>query len=164
MKYYNKTYKQTAWFSVSSFADFTEQLKKSSNMMKYFLLFVWWISLLVWWIWVMNIMIVSVTERTREIWIRKAIWALNVDIILQFLIESVVITLLWWIIAFILSYGVVHFINSSMQWSEEWIQAVIDQKTALVAFCLTAWTWILFWILPARKAAKLKPIDALRFE
>lgn len=164
MKYYNKTDKQTAWFSVSSFADFTEQLKKSSNMMKYFLLFVWWISLLVWWIWVMNIMIVSVTERTREIWIRKAIWALNVDIILQFLIESVVITLLWWIIAFILSYGVVHFINSSMQWSEEWIQAVIDQKTALVAFCLTAWTWILFWILPARKAAKLKPIDALRFE
>ena len=164
MKYYNKSDKQTAWFSVSSFADFTEQLKKSSNMMKYFLLFVWWISLLVWWIWVMNIMIVSVTERTREIWIRKAIWALNVDIILQFLIESVVITLLWWIIAFILSYGVVHFINSSMQWSEEWIQAVIDQKTALVAFCLTAWTWILFWILPARKAAKLKPIDALRFE
>lgn len=164
MKYYNKSDKQTAWFSVSSFADFTEQLKKSSNMMKYFLLFVWWISLLVWWIWVMNIMIVSVTERTREIWIRKAIWALNVDIILQFLIESVVITLLWWIIAFILSYWVVHFINSSMQWSEEWIQAVIDQKTALVAFCLTAWTWILFWILPARKAAKLKPIDALRFE
>ena len=164
MKYYNKSDKQTAWFSVSSFADFTEQLKKSSNMMKYFLLFVWWISLLVWWIWVMNIMIVSVTERTREIWIRKAIWALNVDIILQFLIESVVITLLWWIIAFILSYCVVHFINSSMQWSEEWIQAVIDQKTALVAFCLTAWTWILFWILPARKAAKLKPIDALRFE
>lgn len=164
MKYYNKTDKQTAWFSVSSFADFTEQLKKSSNMMKYFLLFVWWISLLVWWIWVMNIMIVSVTERTREIWIRKAIWALNVDIILQFLIESVVITLLWWIIAFILSYWVVHFINSSMQWSEEWIQAVIDQKTTLVAFCLTAWTWILFWILPARKAAKLKPIDALRFE
>lgn len=164
MKYYNKIDKQTAWFSVSSFADFTEQLKKSSNMMKYFLLFVWWISLLVWWIWVMNIMIVSVTERTREIWIRKAIWALNVDIILQFLIESVVITLLWWIIAFILSYWVVHFINSSMQWSEEWIQAVIDQKTALVAFCLTAWTWILFWILPARKAAKLKPIDALRFE
>lgn len=164
MKYYNKIDKQTAWFSVSSFADFTEQLKKSSNMMKYFLLFVWWISLLVWWIWVMNIMIVSVTERTREIWIRKAIWALNVDIILQFLIESVVITLLWWIIAFILSYWVVHFINSSMQWSEEWIQAVIDQKTALVSFCLTAWTWILFWILPARKAAKLKPIDALRFE
>ena len=115
----------------------------------------------------MNIMIVSVTERTREIGIRKAIWALTRDIILQFLVESVVITLIWGIIALVLSFLVVQLINSGPSFinaGEGKFTAIINGTVVLLSFGLTALTGIIFGILPARKAAKLKPIDALRFE
>ena len=105
-------------------------------------------------------MIVSVTERTREIGIRKAIWALNGDIISQFLIEAVIIVLIGWVIAIWLSYWVVYIVNQFM-WD---VQAVITIDVITMAFWLTTAIGIIFWILPARKAAKLKPIDALRFE
>lgn len=105
-------------------------------------------------------MIVSVTERTREIGIRKAIGALNADIISQFLIEAVIIVLIWWVIAIWLSYWVVYVINQFL----EDVQAEITLDVITMAFSLTTAIWIIFWILPARKAAKLKPIDALRFE
>ena len=124
------------------------------------------ISLLVGGIGVMNIMIVSVTERTREIWIRKAIGALNKDIIIQFLVESVVITLIGGFIAFLLSYGIVYFVNKLL-WDPNsglGLSAEIDQSIMMTTFLITTLTGIVFWILPARKAAKLKPIDALRFE
>ena len=114
----------------------------------------------------MNIMVVSVTERTREIWIRKAIGALNSDITLQFLVESVVITLIGWIIAFILSYWIVYLVNNAMSWTDwgMWMSAEMDKSIVLSTFIITTLTGVIFGILPARKAAKLKPIDALRFE
>ncbi len=167
LKKFNKTSVDTAGFSVSTFADMIEQINSSISMIRYFLLVMGAISLLVGGIGVMNIMIVSVTERTREIWIRKAIWALNRDIILQFLIESVVITFIGGIIAFILSYGICHLINSMGSNAEGGgmgLSAEIDQKVIILTFTITALTGIIFGILPARKAAKLKPIDALRFE
>ena len=99
-------------------------------------------------------------ERTREIGIRKAIWALNADIISQFLIEAVIIVLIWWIIAIGLSYWVVYIVNQFMGD----VQAEITLNVITMAFSLTTAIGIIFWILPARKAAKLKPIDALRFE
>lgn len=134
-------------------------------MFKYLLLGIGAISLLVGGIGVMNIMIVSVTERTREIWIRKAIGALNRDIVTQFLVESVVITLVGGLIAFVLSHGVAYGLNRFVfAWEEAEMKVLIDLKVVIVAFSLTALTGILFGILPARKAAKLKPIDALRFE
>ena len=153
-----------AGFRIESFADMVEQMKKSLQGMKMFLLAMGAISLLVWGIGVMNIMIVSVTERTREIWIRKAIGALNSDITLQFLVESVVITLIWWFIAFLLSYGIVYLVNTTLSGGDMGLSAEIDQSIVLTTFVITTCTGIIFGILPARKAAKLKPIDALRFE
>ena len=166
MKKFNKQSPENSWFKVDSFADMIEQMKNSLQGMKMFLLAMWVISLLVWGIWVMNIMVVSVTERTREIWIRKAIGALNSDITLQFLVESVVITLIGWLIAFILSYWIVYLVNNAMSWTDwgMWMSAEIDKSIVLSTFMITTLTGIIFGILPARKAAKLKPIDALRFE
>ncbi len=116
------------------------------------------ISLLVWWIWVMNIMLVSVTERTKEIGIRKAIWAWKKDILLQFLTEASSLSILWWIIGIWFSYGVVYLLNSFS------ISAIITTKTLIISFCFSLGIGIIFWLLPAYKAAKLRPIDALRFE
>jgi ABC-type antimicrobial peptide transport system permease subunit len=124
----------------------------------------------------MNIMIVSVTERTREIGIRKAIGALKKDIIMQFLTESIVITLTGWAIAIILSYAIVYGINavvaiiSSKAASTSWgwgglsIYLEITGSVVALAFGLTTFTGVVFGILPAQKAVQLKPIDALRFE
>jgi len=133
-------------------------------IMNYLLLAIWAISLLVGWIWVMNIMIVSVTERTREIWIRKAIWALDRDIIAQFLVESVIIVVIGWLIALWLSFWIVAVLNKAFANTDFEFKAVITYEVVLVALWLTTAIGIIFWILPARKAAKLKPIDALRFE
>jgi len=160
LKKFNFKSADLAWFSVYSAAKFAEQLESAMSALNYLLLAIWWISLLVWWIWVMNIMIVSVTERTREIGIRKAIGALNADIISQFLIEAVIIVLIWGVIAIGLSYWVVYIVNQFL----EDVQAEITLDVITMAFSLTTAIGIIFWILPARKAAKLKPIDALRFE
>ncbi len=117
-----------------------------------------WISLLVGWIWVMNIMLVSVTERTKEIWIRKAIGAWKKDILLQFLTEASSLSIFWWIIWIAFSYAVVFILNYFS------IAAIISTNSILTSFLFSLWIWLIFGILPAYKAAKLRPIDALRFE
>ena len=159
LKKYNFKSADLAGFSVFSAAKFVEQLESAMDALNYLLLAIWGISLLVWGIWVMNIMIVSVTERTREIGIRKAIWALKLDIITQFLVESVIIVIIWGIIAIILSYGVVYVINKFAD-----VTAEITVNVIMMALGLTTAIGIIFGILPAKKAADLKPIDALRFE
>jgi len=127
--------------------------------MQLFLWWIAWISLLVWWIWIMNIMLVSVIERTREIWIRKAIWAKKSDIIVQFLTEAIVISILWCIIAFGISLLGVYLVNKYSPMPAKFSLNVII-FSSLVSMAM----WIIFWLFPAWKAAKMKPIDALRFE
>jgi ABC-type antimicrobial peptide transport system permease subunit len=148
-------------FRIETNADALKQADKIVWWMQLFLGWIASISLLVWWIWVMNIMLVSVTERTREIWIRKSIWARKKDILLQFLIESIVISIIWWIIAVWLSYWIAEIINN--MWMDEF-KTVITTRVIILACSVSMGMWVLFWIMPAWKAAKLKPIDALRFE
>ena len=117
------------------------------------------ISLLVGGIGIMNIMLVSVTERTREIGIRKAIGAKGMDILLQFLIEAVVLSVLGGGIGIALGYG-----GSSLAGKALKMSTSISMTSVLVAFCFSAAIGIIFGVFPARKAAAMDPIDALRYE
>ena len=147
-------------FNVTTQKDFLEIVDKIMWVMSTFLASIAAISLLVWWIWVMNIMLVSVTERTKEIWIRKAIWAKKSDVVSQFLAESVLMTVIGGIIWILLSILVVRIVNHV----QDTLQAVITAKSVLIAVLSSISIGLLFGIMPARNAAKLKPIDALRFE
>jgi len=157
LKHFNITNADEANFTVSSLADALSTINQITGTMKLFLWAIAAISLVVGGIGVMNIMLVSVTERTREIGIRKAIGAQMKDIILQFLGESIALCVLGGIIGIGLSYLIIRAIHSLVQW-------VITINSILMAFgCATA-VGIWFGIYPAYQAAKLKPIDALRYE
>lgn len=117
------------------------------------------ISLLVGGIGVMNIMLVSVTERTREIGIRKAIGAKTRDIRMQFLMESVILCLIGGTIGTVLGILVGMFAGSLMN-----IQIVVSLKVILTAFGFSSAVGIFFGLYPANQAAQLNPIDALRYE
>ncbi|MDD2537717.1 MAG: ABC transporter permease [Candidatus Absconditabacteria bacterium] len=161
LRKYNIKHIDLAGFSLSSTAAIGDAIDSSMAIFNILLAAIGSISLLVGGIGVMNIMLVSVTERTREIGIRKAIGALNADIIQQFLIESVVITLIGGIIALLFSWVAVKGIASLG------IEGLVPQITLSVVITATVLTFvigILSGILPAKRAANLKPIDALRFE
>ena len=117
------------------------------------------VSLLVGGIGIMNIMLVSVTERTREIGLRMAIGARGKDVLLQFLVEAVVISLIGGIIGIALGFGLSALVQKFMQWPTD-----IPPDAIGMAFGFAAATGVFFGFYPARKAASLDPIEALRFE
>jgi ABC-type antimicrobial peptide transport system permease subunit len=117
------------------------------------------VSLMVGGIGIMNIMLVSVTERTREIGLRLAIGARGKDVLFQFLIEAVVISLFGGSLGVALGYGAAEFMRLYASWP-----AVVPANAVVVSVGFAAGVGILFGFWPATKAAGLDPIEALRFE
>lgn len=149
-----------------SFDDIMKTVNQVINLITTFVAFVASVSLLVGGIGVMNIMLVSVTERTREIGIRKALGAKTGSITVQFLAESAFITLIGGIIGILLGIGgawliagIIGMIVPGMSFSPE-----LSIQTILLASIFSSVVGIFFGIYPARKAAKLSPIEALRRE
>ena len=140
-----------------SMADFSEQLDQILGYAQKFLILVSVISLVVGGIGVMNIMLVSVTERTREIGIRKSIGASTGAILTQFLAEAAILTLLGGIVGIILGIVMAYFICNAIGF-----QVIITPTSVLGAAVFSVLIGLFFGIYPARKAAKMRPIDALR--
>ncbi|HKF68224.1 MAG TPA: FtsX-like permease family protein, partial [Vicinamibacterales bacterium] len=116
-------------------------------------------SLLVGGIGIMNIMLVSVTERTREIGLRMAIGARGRDVLLQFLVEAVVLSLLGGSVGILLGFGLSQGVTLWQGWP-----TAVSSNAVFIAFGFAAAIGVFFGFYPARKAAALDPIDALRFE
>jgi putative ABC transport system permease protein len=146
-------------FNIQDQSAFLETLEKTSQSFTYLLGGIATVSLIVGGIGIMNIMLVSVSERTREIGTRKAIGAKRRDILLQFLVESLVLSLLGGIIGILLGVGGAILISKFAGW-----KTVISVDAILLAFLFSASIGIFFGIYPARKAARLNPIEALRYE
>lgn len=144
---------------MESFADNTAEFDQILSMLTLFISFVAAISLLVGGIGVMNIMLVSVTERTREIGIRKSLGARTKSILLQFLAEASIITLIGGLIGIVLGELGARAVCGAMGFT-----AQINVSTVLVAAAFSSGVGIFFGIYPAKKAAKLSPIEALRHE
>lgn len=144
---------------VQSFTDVAAQFDSILSVITVFISFVAAISLLVGGIGVMNIMLVSVTERTREIGIRKSLGARTGSILLQFLAEASIITLMGGLIGIVL--GV---LGANGVCSIAGVKASIEASTVLGATIFSSGVGIFFGIYPAKKAAKLSPIEALRHE
>ena len=117
------------------------------------------ISLIVGGIGIMNIMLVSVTERTREIGIRRAVGARSYDVLMQFLVEAVTLGVAGGVLGILVGYLAAVIITATLQW-----QATISFTAVTLAFGIAAATGVFFGFYPAHRASKLNPIDALRFE
>ena len=146
-------------FRIRSAADFMKMMDKTNTLMNNLLLGVALLSLLVGGVGIMNIMLVSVTERTREIGLRMAVGARSKDILKQFLIESVVMCLVGGIIGILLGHGVSLIIESQLHWPIE-----SSPGAVIAAFAVSASIGMVFGFYPAWKASQLDPIEALRYE
>ena len=146
-------------FTVRDMAEITAMLDNISTIMTSFLAAIAAVSLLVGGIGIMNIMMVSVTERTREIGIRLAIGALARDVLMQFLVEAVVLSGLGGLAGIALGIGISWLASYGLD-----IPFVVDPFIVLISFGVSALIGVVFGFFPARRAASMRPIDALRHE
>ena len=146
-------------FTTRNLSEILAVAEQSAKAMSLLLGAVASISLIVGGIGIMNIMLVSVTERTREIGIRMAIGAKKNDILLQFMTEAVLLTMLGGIIGIALGAGGATIVSHLLDWP-----TLISLESIVIAFVFAAVVGIFFGFYPARKAAGLNPIDALRYE
>ncbi|MFI3266255.1 MAG: ABC transporter permease [Rikenellaceae bacterium] len=146
-------------FTIRSQQELSEMMNSTSDLMTSLLACVAAISLIVGGIGIMNIMYVSVTERTKEIGLRMSVGARGVDILSQFLIEAVVISISGGIIGVILGYGAAFAVKTFAGWP-----VVVESWTIMLSFAVCSFTGVFFGWYPAKKAAALNPIDAIRYE
>lgn len=146
-------------FTVRNQAEITQAATETSKILTILLASVAGVSLLVGGIGIMNIMLVSVTERTREIGIRLSVGARTSDVLIQFLTEAIVLSFAGGLIGVLLSFGVVFILNDYTG-----MMAVISPEIIFIAVSFSAIIGVFFGFYPARKAANLNPIDALRYE
>jgi putative ABC transport system permease protein len=146
-------------FTVKNQTELAEAAEGTTKVMSLLLAAIASISLLVGGIGIMNIMLVSVTERTREIGIRMAIGARGRDVLTQFLIESIVMSLLGGLVGLGIGVGGAVILGRVMGWSTE-----VSPLTVAIAVGFSAAVGVFFGFYPARKAASLNPIEALRYE
>jgi putative ABC transport system permease protein len=146
-------------FQIRNQSDFLTNLAETTQVFTLLLAGIAAVSLLVGGIGIMNIMLVSVTERTREIGVRKALGATRWNILFQFLIEAVVLCLLGGLVGVAMGAGAAEFLNRTFSWNTE-----IAPESIGLAFGFSALVGLIFGVWPARRAAKLDPILALRYE
>jgi len=146
-------------FDVSSVREMAELAVIVTTVMQILIAIIASISLVVGGIGIMNIMLVSVTERTREIGIRMAIGATPADVLIQFLIEAIVLALVGGVIGITLGIGGAVGLGRLANWP-----IVVQPATVLMAFLVAAGVGVFFGYYPALKASRLDPIDALRYE
>jgi len=146
-------------FAIINRKQFAESRQEATAVFTYLLAGIAGVSLVVGGIGIMNIMLVTVTERTREIGIRKALGATRANILLQFLVESTILCLFGGFLGLAVGAGAATLLNRLAGW-----QTFVTMESAFMAFGFSATVGIVFGIWPARRAAQLDPIDALRHE
>ncbi len=146
-------------FHIRDMKDILDTMTSTTKMLTYLLGSIAAISLLVGGIGIMNIMLVSVTERTREIGIRLAIGAMQSEVLMQFLIEAIVLSTWGGIIGIFLGLGIGLAVVNVFE-----LPYIINSQIILISFVFSTLIGVVFGYFPARKAARLNPIDALRYE
>jgi putative ABC transport system permease protein len=146
-------------FMIRNLTEAFSAAEESAKVMSILLGAIASISLLVGGIGIMNIMLVSVTERTREIGIRMAVGARGKDILWQFLVEALVLSLIGGIIGILIGIGASQLISQMFKWP-----TLISIQALLLSFSFSGGVGIFFGFYPARKAAQMDPIEALRYE
>ncbi len=155
----NSTHHDTPDFSVTIPAELLAEQQRSQTIFTYVMVAIAAISLLVGGIGIMNIVLATVLERTREIGIRRATGARRSDIVRQFLLESVLISIAGGVVGIAFGYFLSWLIATSADW-----KTIVTPSSIMIAFGVSVAVGVIFGIYPARKASRIDPIEALRYE